>query len=187
MTDPSPTPPLVPRRVIILRMLGLVAAIALSLTIFLLRDQLPQLRSLGYLGVFLITLLANATLILPVPGVMFTSLMGAINSPILTALVAASGAALGELTGYLAGLAGRTVFERTSFAGRIAGMVEKYGGWGVFILALIPNPFFDLAGIAAGSLRIPVRRFLLFCWAGSLGKMLLFALLGRFLGDRFLP
>ncbi len=41
------------------------------------------------------------------------------------------------------------------------------GGLTVFVLSLIPNPFFDLAGIAAGVLRYPVSRFLFFCWLGN--------------------
>ena len=42
-------------------------------------------------------------------------------------------------------------------------------------MAVIPNPFFDLAGIAAGTLKIPVLRFYFFCALGSIIKMLAFA------------
>jgi membrane protein DedA with SNARE-associated domain len=43
---------------------------------------------------------------------------------------------------------------------------------------MVPNPFFDLAGIAAGSLRYPVWRFLLFCWLGKTIKTTLVAFAG---------
>jgi uncharacterized membrane protein YdjX (TVP38/TMEM64 family) len=45
----------------------------------------------------------------------------------------------------------------------------------ILIMAFIPNPFFDLAGIAAGTLKIPVLRFYFFCAIGSILKMLAFA------------
>jgi len=45
----------------------------------------------------------------------------------------------------------------------------------IVILALIPNPFFDMAGIAAGTLKIPIWRFYIFCALGSILKMLAFA------------
>ncbi len=174
------------RRTRLFRVLALLAAISISLTVFALRDHIPQLRSLGYLGVFLVTLLSNATIFLPVPGVMFTSLMGAVNNPLLTALAAGSGAALGELSAYLAGVAGRGTWENSRMAGRITQLVRRYGGLAIFLLAVIPNPLFDMAGMAAGALKVPLRRFLWFCWLGSLMKMLLFAYFGQYLGRLFL-
>jgi membrane protein DedA with SNARE-associated domain len=58
--------------------------------------------------------------------------------------------------------------------------VEKYGGWTVFVLSVIPNPFFDVAGIAAGMTKLPLRTFLLFTWAGQIIKMLFFAMAGYY-------
>ena len=55
---------------------------------------------------------------------------------------------------------------------------KRYGQWAVMVLAFIPNPFFDVAGMAAGMLKMPVWKFLLFCWIGSTGKMFLFAYFG---------
>jgi uncharacterized membrane protein YdjX (TVP38/TMEM64 family) len=48
----------------------------------------------------------------------------------------------------------------------------------ILALAFIPNPFFDLAGVAAGTLKIPVFTFLLFTFIGKTFKMLLFAYAG---------
>ena len=42
----------------------------------------------------------------------------------------------------------------------------------ILLLALIPNPFFDLAGIAAGSLKIPISQFFIFCAIGEILKIL---------------
>jgi membrane protein DedA with SNARE-associated domain len=46
------------------------------------------------------------------------------------------------------------------------------------VLAAIPNPFFDLAGVAAGSLKMHVVRFLFWCWIGEMIKMAIFAFAG---------
>ena len=48
----------------------------------------------------------------------------------------------------------------------------------LFVMAAIPNPAFDLVGIAAGTLRVPLSRFFLSAFAGNLVKMLTFAYAG---------
>ena len=70
--------------------------------------------------------------------------------------------------------------ERTDIYNRVRPWVEKYGGWAILVLSAIPNPFFDIAGIAAGIAKMPVRTFLLFTWVGQLIKMTLFALAGHY-------
>ena len=64
---------------------------------------------------------------------------------------------------------------------RISDWMEHNRRWSdllILVMALFPIPFFDLAGIAAGTLKIPVWRFLLFCAIGSILKMLAFAFAG---------
>jgi uncharacterized membrane protein YdjX (TVP38/TMEM64 family) len=58
--------------------------------------------------------------------------------------------------------------------------VEKYGGWAILVLSAIPNPFFDLAGVAAGVGKMSMPRFLIFCWIGQLIKMTAFAYAGAY-------
>ncbi|BAJ63996.1 YqaA family protein [Anaerolinea thermophila] len=173
-------------RLRIVRLLLLLLVIALSVSIYLYRDQVKQLAALGYPGLFLVSLLTNATLILPVPGVLFTSLMGAVFHPFWVALVAGTGSALGELSGYLAGISGRGVVERSELHDRLVYWMRRYGVWTVLVLAFVPNPIFDVAGIIAGMLKMPVWRFLLFCWIGKVLKMLMFAYGGAGLLN-FLP
>jgi membrane protein DedA with SNARE-associated domain len=48
------------------------------------------------------------------------------------------------------------------------------------VLALVPNPVFDLGGIAAGTLRFPLWKFLVSCAAGKVIKNILFALAGYY-------
>jgi uncharacterized membrane protein YdjX (TVP38/TMEM64 family) len=163
----------------VVSVLALVFVIGLSVLLFLNRDRIqeniPVLEALGYPGVFLLSLVANASIILPVPGVLVTSTMGAILNPFWVAVAAGTGSALGELTGYLAGYSGRSVAARNEWNDRIENWIKRYGDWAVLILAIIPNPAFDMVGIFAGALKMPLWRFLLWCWLGKIIKMMAFA------------
>lgn len=170
----------------ILRFSVILLIIGLSIFLYLNRNQIKELEGYGYPGIFLFNLLSSATLILPVPGVALTSLMGAIFNPFWVALAAGTGAALGELSGYLAGFSGQTVAERTPVYARIEGWMTRYGELVILVLAVIPNPFFDVAGMMAGVLKMPVWRFLLYCWLGKVVKMLIFAYGGATI-VRFFP
>jgi membrane protein YqaA with SNARE-associated domain len=145
--------------------------------------------SYGYPGIFLISLIASATVIFPAPSLALVFALGGVLDPILVGLVAGLGEALGELTGYLAGYSGQAVIEKQEIYDRLHGWMRRYGLAIVFLLSLFPNPFFDLAGIAAGALRFPVGYFLLSCWLGKTLKTIVFALVGAhsfFLLGRFL-
>jgi len=162
-----------------IRILVLVLVILVTILLFRYRDQIQQLSGLGYLGVFLLSILANATIILPLPGVLLTSAMGAIFSPFWVALSAGAGAAIGELTGYLAGFSGQVVIENKNWYDRFTAWMGKYGFAAVFILGFIPNPLFDLAGIAAGVMGMKIWKFLVWSFLGKFLKMLLFAYTGE--------
>jgi len=149
--------------------------------IFSIRDQAKELAKFGYPGIFLLSILANATIVLPAPGVLFVFAMGAVFHPVGVAIAAGLGAAVGELSGYLAGFSGQGVVEHKENYERLRGWMERHSTLSylvIVVLAFIPNPFFDLAGIAAGTLRFPVTHFLFFCAIGKILKMLLFAYAG---------
>ena len=166
------------RRTNVLRVLIFFALLALTIALLQYRDRIQEFAKFGYVGIFSVSLLSNATLIFPIPGVIFTSAMGAVFNPYWVALAAGSGAALGELTGYLAGYSGQVVIERTDWYQKMTQWMKKYGNLTVLVLAFIPNPLFDLTGMAAGALRMPVARFLFWCVIGKILKMLVFALTG---------
>lgn len=165
-------------RLIVVRILVLLAVIALTVFLVLNRNRVKELEALGYPGIFLVSLLSNATLILPVPGVLFTSAMGAVFNPYFVALAAGTGATLGELSGYAAGFSGQGVIENKNWYTKVTEWMKKYGGLTVLVLAFVPNPVFDIAGMVAGALRMPLWKYLLFSWIGKTAKMLLFALGG---------
>lgn len=164
----------------ILRAGALLAVIGITVYIYSIREHVEEFEQFGYAGIFLIALMANATVLLPAPGVAIIYAMGAVFNPVWVGLSAGTGGALGELSGYLAGFSGQAVVEKTDLYNRFKPWVEKYGGWAIFILSAIPNPFFDVAGIAAGISKMPIQTFLIFTWAGQIIKMSMFALAGYY-------
>jgi uncharacterized membrane protein YdjX (TVP38/TMEM64 family) len=161
-----------------LRFFLLILVIALSIILFINRNQVQKISNFGYGGIFLLSILTNATLILPLPGVVITSAMGAVFNPFWVAIAAGTGAALGETTGYLAGFSGQMIIDRKDWYDTLTGWMRKYGSLTILVMAIIPNPFFDLAGMAAGMLKLPFYRFLFWCCLGKIIKMLLFAYTG---------
>jgi membrane protein YqaA with SNARE-associated domain len=172
-----------------LRLLALLLVVAATVAGVLWRDRLGRFVAYGYPGIFLISLAANATVILPAPSLALVFALGGVLDPILVGLVAGLGEALGELTGYLAGYSGQAVIENREIYDRLHGWMRQYGWATIFLLSVFPSPFFDLAGIAAGALRFPIGYFLLSCWLGKTLKTIGFALVGAhsfFLLGRFL-
>ncbi|MEA4811689.1 MAG: VTT domain-containing protein [Anaerolineaceae bacterium] len=166
-----------------LRFFVLLAVLCLTVLLFIYREQLQHLQQYGYLGIFFLSIAANATIIIPVPGVALTTAMGAIFNPIGVAIASGLGAAIGELTGYAAGLSGQGLISDKKFYIRILNWMKthpRWSFWMIVFLAFIPNPLMDLAGMASGALRIPVWKYLLACAIGKTGKMVVFAYLGRF-------
>ena len=164
----------------ILRIFAITAVIGITVYIYSVRERVDDFAEYGYPGIFLIALMANATVLLPAPGVAVVFAMGSILNPIGVALAAGTGGAIGELSGYLAGFSGQAVVERTDVYNKISPWIEKYGGWTILVLSAIPNPFFDIAGIAAGIAKMKLWRFLLFCWFGQIIKMAMFAFAGAY-------
>jgi membrane protein DedA with SNARE-associated domain len=164
----------------ILRILALLAVVAITLYIYSIRERVEQFAAFGYPGIFLIAMLANATILLPAPGVAVIYAMGSIFNPLGVGLAAGAGGTIGELSGYLAGFSGQAVVERMDVYNRVKPWVDKYGGWAIMVLSAIPNPFFDVAGIAAGIAKMPLRIFLVFTFIGQLIKMTVFAVLGHY-------
>ena len=160
------------------RILALAVSVAATAVVLLYRDRLAQAGAYGYLGVFVVSLVGNATVIFPVPSLVAVFAGGTALNPLLVGLVAGVAEPLGELTGYLAGYGGSPVIENREMYGRLVGWMRRHGYLTIFVLSAIPNPLFDLAGIAAGALRFPIWRFLLACWMGKTIKATLIAYAG---------
>lgn len=135
---------------------------------------------LAYLVVFGATLLSSCTIIFPAPGVAIIMAAASKWNPAIVAVVASIGGTLGELTGYYAGYLGRKIIVTEYREGyeRAVGWMNRYGLWAIFVFALIPVLIFDLVGLAAGALRLPVWKFLLACWGGRIVRSFIEAYFG---------
>ena len=187
MDEPTGTPAeakqswssrLTPGQLKLIRVFAFLFVIALSVLIVLYGNRLTGLGAYGYPGLFLLNLASSATLILPAPGLALALAAGATLNPFLVGLAVGSGSALGELTGYIAGATGRGMVEGDLNYPRVRGWMEKKGLAVIFVLSIVPNPIFDVAGIVAGAMRIPVWKFLSVAWVGKVIKSTLVALAG---------
>ncbi len=174
-----------PRKIIFARIVGIIFVVSLSVFIFLIRDKANQLAIYGYPGAFVITFMAYATVILPAPGLAIVFSMAGFLNPFILGLVAGTAAALGETVGYIAGFSGQVTVENRPQYNRIMVWMNKNAPITIFLLASFPNPFFDLAGIAAGIFRVPILKFFFFCWLGVTLKMMVFSFLGAYAFDFF--
>ena len=127
-------------------------------------------ENIGYSGVWIISFIAAGSLFLPIPGPAAVCVAAAPDlglTPLYIGLVSASAEALGEMTGYMAGLSGRSVFERSKYYPRFHSLLVRRGGVILFIGSAVPNPLFDVLGIAAGSIGYPIKKFLTVVFVGK--------------------
>ena len=129
----------------------------------------------GLLVLFGLAALSTATLILPAPGLALTAVAGAAGDPVVVGIVAGLGQACGELTGYAAGRSGRALLPENAASALVSGWLRSRAVVVIFVLALVPNPVFDVAGIAAGAIGIPVPRYLAAAAAGKVIKNVVIA------------
>jgi membrane protein YqaA with SNARE-associated domain len=152
----------------------ILLVIAITVCLFIFRAKVSELGNFGYLGAFLISLVANATIILPMPGLLILMGLGASFNPILVAVFGGIGGALGEMTGYILGRSGRGITSNNKWYARAEKWMKRRGFLAVFCFALFPFLPLDVAGLIAGVLRYPVWKFLLAC---TLGKTLLYVIM----------
>jgi len=150
--------------------LSLLAVVAIVVGVFYLYkyhpEKIEELEGFGYLGVFLISLTLNATVVLPAGNFIIIATLGAaLPSATLVGIIGGLGAAIGEFTGYAAGYSGQAIIQKRQLYTRLEGWMKKWGSLTIFVLSAAPL-FFDIAGIAAGALRFPIWKFFIACWLG---------------------
>jgi membrane protein YqaA with SNARE-associated domain len=144
---------------------------------------------LAYLVVFVTSLLANLTIIAPVPFALSIMVVAATRwNPLLVALVASVGGSLGELSGYYAGYLGKKIAVPETVPGyrRFERWIQRYGVWAIALLAFQPIIPFDIGGMIAGVAKMPLYKFLPALWAGKFPKYVLLTYAGIGL-IRFMP
>lgn len=147
--------------------LVLLAVLAIMTIALVYRDRLPTVETLGYPAIFIVSVLGTATLFLPVPAILAVCAGGTLLNPLLSGVIGGTGQALGEGTGYLAGVAGSGLLRENRWYGRLRPWVERRGWMVVLVVAAIPNPVFDVVGMIAGAMRMPLWQFLGAVWVGK--------------------
>ncbi|MFN3705970.1 MAG: YqaA family protein [Thermoflexales bacterium] len=163
------------RRALISLALALLISVAVIVITSQFREVLTTLRGLGLFGVFALSFLGNATVLVPAPAFVIACASGPMYGILSTGLVAGLGSSLGEATGYLAGYGGGAFLPHGKTYEQLHQLMKRFGGWVIFVLSLLPNPFFDIGGTIAGALKMPVGVFFLSTLGGKLVRMIIIA------------
>ncbi|HXH20388.1 MAG TPA: VTT domain-containing protein [Dehalococcoidia bacterium] len=155
---------------------------------------------LGYAGVFLSNMAGTGTVFIPVPGLTAaaqTLIASSAQSlsPFMVGLLGGLGMAVGEITAYVAGMAGAEISKeeglkaprpiRPAVERLVRGvdwLMDRYGMPTLFLLAAVPNPLFEVAGLTAGATRYSFRRFMAAVTPGKVLRGLIIA----YVGERFI-
>jgi membrane protein DedA with SNARE-associated domain len=152
---------------------------------------------LGYAGVFLANLASTATLFIPVPGLTAAAQAlivssAATLSPVWVGVLGGLGMAIGEVTAYVAGMAAAVIAreEEIKAPSRFEPVIQRilrwvnwlmarYGMLTLFLLSVVPNPLFEVAGWTAGATRYPFWKFMGSVTPGKIARGLMLAYIGE--------
>jgi len=135
----------------------------------------------GYAGAFIISIVGNFTVFLPVPYAITIYTFGATLDPLFLGIVSGLGSTIGEFSAYLIGVGGRKVLE-DRYGSRFDTaklLVEKHGMLIIFLFALLPLPD-DLILVPLGMMKYDLKKALVAAFLGKLGMSLLLAYAGRY-------
>lgn len=138
-------------------------SIALSIAFFVFRGYFKEASSLGLFGLFIVNFVSSATFFVSAPAFLTIITGGNLYLPVLVAVVASLGACLGDMLGFAFGHSGRRLTKKKLDRHKTIRFLEKHfhkhGVLIIFLLAIIPNPFFDAIGILAGVVNYPPLKF----------------------------
>ena len=166
---------------------------AILLIVAILAGWIPwdELSTYGYAGIFVICFLNGAAIILGAPAQLVVLAAGEKLSPLPLGVVAGLGTSIGELTSYYLGRSSSALFDSGLQAkleqfqrGRLIQFLYAHTFLSLFLLSLVPNPVFDLAGIASGVAGVPLRRYLPPVVLGKTARFIVIAFIGAWLAGR---
>lgn len=144
----------------------------------------------GYPMLWLISGLRASSVILPIPGSGLTIAAGAIMDPlwgipvpIAVGVTAGTAESLGEFTGYYAGINGGKLMKGRRLYEEISRWLRKAPFPTMFVMSFMPSPVFDVAGLAAGAARIPIRIFYPAVLLGKVGRGIAMGAAGFYASD----
>jgi len=168
--------------------------------IFLLFDPafIDKVRGWGYIGLFIISLLGSSAMVIPVPGMAVQFALGGrfpppfnlplVTGPFLVGLVGAVAETIGAITIYMTGYGGGvsiSAVTQKSPVGRFAKvynwlirLMKSHSFIAMFLVSVIPNPFFYPVSLVAGAAKVGMVKFTIFVFLGKLIKCSAIAYLG---------
>ncbi|MCJ7634220.1 VTT domain-containing protein [Candidatus Bathyarchaeota archaeon] len=122
----------------------------------------------GYVGIFFICLIGALSIVFPIPYTVLIFTFGHHMNPVLLAISGGAGSALGEISGYALGYAGRiaTSEKRRKQMDYFLRLFSRYGAVAIFIFALTPLPD-DLLFIPLGIMRYNFLKAFIPCLLGK--------------------
>jgi len=178
------------RRAYILSLCGVILTVLMFVAIIYFDEQIDEMKEWGYIGAFIISILGGSTIIIPVPGLaVMVALASAMKDPWHVALLGFAGVA-GEMIGavliYMTGHgAGKAISNNKRGAvqrtyDKMLDIIRRRGGWALFAVAAIINPFYYPAAFACGALRMEIKKYLIISLLGKIIKVMSVVYIGYF-------
>jgi membrane protein DedA with SNARE-associated domain len=166
----------------------IIGGVALALTIascvavVFYWDYIRQAQHYGYFGAFVISILAGATVFVPIPGILVVFTLGSVLNPALVGVVSGLGEAVGSIGIYLSGWGGQKAVQNLNhrYFAKFNDWIRNRGEIAVFLMSAILNPLFYPFTAIAGMLRFGLVKFFFICWGGKAVKNMAIAYLGYF-------
>jgi membrane protein YqaA with SNARE-associated domain len=161
---------------------SLAVTVVLCVLVVVYWQEFLKFARYGYIGVFLISFLADITLFVPVPSLFIVFTMGGVLNPVLVGLIAGAGETIGSMVVYVTGLSSAKAFHALDHRvmDRFRTWIKTRGALSVFVMASILNPLFYPFTAIAGMMHFGWWRFLLLCLAGKTLKNMILAVAGYF-------
>ena len=173
------------RRHVVLAIAGGIFLVAFNIAVYLVPIDYGAFTSFAYVGAFVVTLLANALIVIPIPYIPIVAHIGATaDMPWLVVVLGALASVLGESVAFLAGRAEEGLVSEHPIYKRVHRVAERplLAGAMIFAFAVPPNPIFDVAGLAAGAVGVRYRVFFVAVFAARLIRLAVIVWLGTMLG-----
>ena len=160
----------------------LLSLLLFGIVAFFASDIVKKYSTVSYIGIFLICFFSNSTVLLPAPSSLVVIEYSMILNPVLVALCGGFGAAVGEMTGFLAGYHSKRLINTNGKlrSSRIIKWVEKrflsHPYLIVFVFSIIPFPVFDIVGIMAGAAKLKPTKFFVTTLIGKTIKMMFYVI-----------
>ena len=142
--------------------------------------MLSIIKTLGYFGIFIVSLVSTSTILLPLPLYSIITIAASLGmNPLLVSFFSALGMSIGEFTGYFIGLGSGSLIEKRNrkLINRFEKFFKKYGILTVSLFAFLPFPF-DIVGIMAGMGKHDIKKFFFATFIGKFFKALLLSYSG---------